>query len=235
MSELNDRTVLVTGAFGSLGEVVAQAFANADARVALLGRASTPRIAARFPAPHLLLEGVDLTDARQVGAALDKVRERFGHLDILVNVAGGFRWEKLEHGHVETWDQMYSINLKTAVTVTSAALPLLLASAPGSRIVNVGSGAANRVSAAGMGAYAASKAGVQKLTESLADEFKDRGVTVNAVLPGTIDTPQNRADMPDADVSSWVAPQAIADLILFLASPRAAAITGAAVPVFGRG
>jgi NAD(P)-dependent dehydrogenase (short-subunit alcohol dehydrogenase family) len=86
-----------------------------------------------------------------------------------------------------------------------------------------------------MGAHAASKAGVHKLTESLADELKDRGVTVNAVLPGTIDTPRNRADMPDADFTRWVRPEAIADVIVFLASSRAHAVTGALVPVTGRG
>ena len=86
-----------------------------------------------------------------------------------------------------------------------------------------------------MGAYTASKAGVQKLTESLADELKDRGITVNAILPGTIDTPRNRSDMPDADFSRWVTPDAIADVVLYLASDNAQAVTGAAIPVFGRG
>jgi NAD(P)-dependent dehydrogenase (short-subunit alcohol dehydrogenase family) len=85
-----------------------------------------------------------------------------------------------------------------------------------------------------MGAYTASKAGVQKLSESLADELKDSGITVNAILPGTIDTPRNRADMPDADFSRWVSPEAIADVVLFLASDGARAVTGAAIPVFGR-
>jgi NAD(P)-dependent dehydrogenase (short-subunit alcohol dehydrogenase family) len=158
---------------------------------------------------------------------------RFGGIDALVNVAGGFRWELLRDGEVETWDELYAINLRTAVVACKAALPALLERGRG-RIINVGAGAAARA-AAGMGAYAASKSGVERLTESLAAELRDRGVTVNAVLPGIIDTPRNRADMPDADFARWVAPEAIADVIVFLASDAARAVTGAAVPVFGRG
>lgn len=232
--DFNNRVVVVTGAFGALGEVVAKTFADRGARVALLGRSgASAQVVAQFPAPHLLLSGVDLTSQQQVTAAMDKVRQQLGRIDVLVNVAGGFRWEKIEGGHIETWDLMYSMNLKTALVASSAALPHLLASAPGSRIVSIGAGTAGKATAQGMGAYAASKMGVQKLTESLADELKDRGVTVNAVLPGTIDTPQNRADMPDADFSHWVAPAAIAAVVAFLASPGAAAITGAAIPVTG--
>jgi len=158
---------------------------------------------------------------------------RFGGIDVLVNVAGGFRWELVEGGQLETWDEMYAMNLRTAVVSSRAALPALLERGRG-RIVNVGAGAALRATA-GMGAYAASKSGVERLTEALAAELKDRGITVNAVLPGTIDTPRNRADMPDADFARWVAPEAIADVIVFLASDAARAVTGAAIPVFGRG
>jgi NAD(P)-dependent dehydrogenase (short-subunit alcohol dehydrogenase family) len=109
-----------------------------------------------------------------------------------------------------------------------------VAAAGGGRIVNIGAGAAGRA-AAGMGAYAASKAGVERLTEALAAELRDRNVTVNAILPGTIDTPANRAAMPDADVTRWVEPEAVADVVVFLASDAARAVTGAALRVFGRG
>ena len=152
---------------------------------------------------------------------------------MLVNVAGGFRWEKLEDGEIETWDSMYSMNLRSAVVSCKCALPAMLERG-GGRIINIGAGAAARASL-GMGAYTASKAGVQRLTEALAEEVKDRNITVNAILPGTIDTPRNRLDMPDADFSRWVSPQAIAKVLLFLASEDAAAINGAAIPVFGRG
>ena len=229
------RSVIVTGAFGSLGIAVARHFRDQGAAVALLDHAQPPgRIATEFPPPHCVLGGIDLTRAASAGAAMETVRATLGSIDVLVNVAGGFRWQTLEQGDVEGWDEMFAINLKTAVVSTKAALPQLLES-PAGRIINVGAGAAARPAAAGMGAYTASKAGVHKLTESLAQELKDRGITVNAVLPGTIDTPRNRADMPNADFTRWVQPEAIAAVIAFLASEQAAAVTGALLPVYGRG
>jgi NAD(P)-dependent dehydrogenase (short-subunit alcohol dehydrogenase family) len=150
-----------------------------------------------------------------------------------VNAAGGFRWQPLADGDIDVWDQMYAVNLKTAVVACKAALPYLVAAGTG-RIINIGAGAAAKA-AAGMGAYTAAKSGVMRLTESLSQELIDRGITVNAILPGTIDTPQNRSDMPDADRTRWVSPQEIADVVLFLASNAARAVTGVAIPVFGRG
>ena len=229
------RSVVVTGAFGNLGIAVARTFRDQGAVVALLGRGQPPAAAGKeFPAPHCVLGGVDLTDIGSASTAMETVRATLGSVDVLVNVAGGFLWQTLEQGAAEGWDEMFAINLKTAVVSTKAALPQLLAS-PAGRIINVGAGAAVRPAGAGMGAYAASKAGVHKLTESLAEELKDRGVTVNAVLPGIIDTARNRADMPKADFSRWVQPEAIAAVIAFLASEEAAAVTGALVPVYGRG
>jgi NAD(P)-dependent dehydrogenase (short-subunit alcohol dehydrogenase family) len=237
MSEFSDRVVVVTGAFGALGRNIASAFAAAGARVALLDVAPSPpaALAQKWSAPHLLIGNVQLTNEQQTVAALTAIASKLGRVNTLVNVAGGFRWEKIADGSVDTWDLLYGMNLKTALITSRAALPHLLLAGPGNSIVNIGAGAASKYAAAGMGAYTASKAGVQKLTESLADEMKDRGITVNAILPGTIDTPQNRKDMPDADFSRWVTPQAIADVVLFLASSRASAVTGAAIPVNGRG
>jgi NAD(P)-dependent dehydrogenase (short-subunit alcohol dehydrogenase family) len=229
------RVVVVTGAFGVLGAAVARTFAARGARVALVDVAPQPSVelAAEFSRGHLLLGGVDLADFEASRKAMAAISMRFGGIDVLVNVAGGFRWEKLEDGDVETWDQLYAMNLRTAVLSCKAALPALL-ERPTGRIVNIGAGAAAKAGL-GMGAYTASKAGVQRLTEALSEEFKHRGITVNAILPGTIDTPRNRLDMPDADFSRWVAPESIAEVIAFLASDAAAAITGAAIPVFGRG
>ena len=234
-SSARRRSVVVTGAFGNLGLAVALAFRDQGAAVALLGRGQPPApVGAEFPAPHCVLGGIDLTQVASAGAAMEKVRATLGAIDVLINVAGGFRWQTLEQGDVDVWDAMFAMNLKTTVVSTKAALPRLLES-PAGRIINVGAGAAARPAGAGMGAYAASKAGVHKLTESLAEELKDRGITVNAVLPGIIDTPQNRADMPQADFSRWVRPEAIAAVIACLASEQAAAVTGALVPVYGRG
>jgi NAD(P)-dependent dehydrogenase (short-subunit alcohol dehydrogenase family) len=230
------RSVVVTGAFGNLGLAVARAFRDCGDRVALVDFAQPPaQVAAEFKVPHCLLGGVDLTSVAAAGTAMAAAREALGSgADVLVNVAGGFRWQTLDGGEIGAWEAMFNMNLKTAVVATKAALPQLLES-PRGRIVNIGAGAAARSAAAGMGAYTASKAGVHKLTESLAEELKDRGITVNAVLPGTIDTPQNRAAMPKADFSKWVQPEEIAAVIAFLASAEAGAVTGALIPVYGRG
>jgi NAD(P)-dependent dehydrogenase (short-subunit alcohol dehydrogenase family) len=159
------------------------------------------------------------------------IKRKLGRLDVLVNIAGTFRFETLEKGDTQTWDLLFKVNVKTAVNAARAALPFLLESGSG-RIVNVGANAAIKAGA-GMGPYAASKAGVHRFTESLAEELKGRGVTVNAVLPSIIDTPANRADMPNADFSKWVTPAELAGVILFLASDEAKAITGALIPVTG--
>jgi NAD(P)-dependent dehydrogenase (short-subunit alcohol dehydrogenase family) len=234
--EMTGRVVVVTGAYGVLGCAVARAFAKRGAHVALIDLAVTPppALQAEFAAGHLLLGGVDLGDVESTRRAMLAAALRFGGIDVLVNVAGGFQWQTLVDGSVDTWDQLYRMNLRTSVVACKVALPALIERRQG-RIINVGAGAAAARAGAGMGAYTASKAGVQKLTESLAEELKDRGITVNAVLPGTIDTPRNRADMPDADFSRWVTPEAIAEVVAFLASDAAGAVTGAAVPVFGRG
>jgi len=234
MSSLQGRVVAITGAFGALGIVVARKFASAGATVALLGRSPPAKAsAAEFSAPHMVLSGVDLASLDDAGRAIRDIVKRASRLDALINVAGGFRWETLESGDVATWDVMFQMNLKTAVVVSKASLPHLIASGHG-RIVNIGAGAAGHA-AAGMGAYTASKAGVERLTESLAAEVGSHGITVNAILPGIIDTPQNRADMPQADVTKWVQPDAIADVILFLVSHEARAVNGAAIRVFGTG
>ena len=180
----------------------------------------------------LVLGGVDLTDSVAAGAAIDSVADRFGGFDALLNIAGGFRWETLETSGFESWHRLFLMNVQTAANASRAATPHLRRSSAG-RIVNVGANAALK-SAAGMGAYAASKAGVHRLTESLAEELKDTPVTVNAVLPSILDTARNRQDMPDADPAKWDAPADLARVMLFLASPESRAITGALIPVTGR-
>ena len=151
----------------------------------------------------------------------------FGRLDALINIAGGFAFEAVAEGDPRTWQHMYALNVLTALNASRAAIPHLAASAS-ARIVNVGAMGALQAGA-GMGAYAASKAGVHRLTEALAAEWKGT-ITVNAVLPSIIDTPANRASMPKADFAKWVTPQELAEVILFLLSDAASAVTGALLP-----
>ncbi len=220
------RSVIVTGGFGILGHAVSEAFIAAGDKVARIDFAPSASVTL---AGAVDIGGIDLGDATATQAALDRVIAANGGIDVLVNIAGGFAWETLEGGSLDTWAKMTAMNLTTTATITKLALPSLQASAAG-RIISIGAGAAAKA-AAGMGAYAASKSGVHRLTEALADELSGSAVTVNAILPSIIDTPTNRKDMPDADTSTWVQPAAIADVILFLASPAARAITGALIPV----
>jgi NAD(P)-dependent dehydrogenase (short-subunit alcohol dehydrogenase family) len=235
MPEKADRVVVVTGAFGALGAAVSRAFGQTGARLALIDVSQpSAELQQQFSsAQHLLLGGADLANLEATRKAMAAIAMRFGGIDVLVNVAGGFRWEKLEDGEVETWDALYAMNLRSAVVACKCALPAMLERGAG-RIINIGAGAAVKAGL-GMGAYTASKAGVQRLTEALSEEFKDRNITVNAILPNIIDTPRNRLDMPKADFSKWVKPDQVAKVILFLASDDAAAITGAAIPVCGKG
>jgi NAD(P)-dependent dehydrogenase (short-subunit alcohol dehydrogenase family) len=225
---MSGRIFAITGGFGVLGRAVGAAALAAGAKVALIDAAPAGQGA---PEGVLALGGVDLTSAQAASEAFHEITDRLGGLDVLVNVAGGFVWQTLAEGDPDQWERMYRLNTLSCVTASRAALPYLLKSKAG-RIVSVGAGGAVKA-AAGMGAYAASKAGVHRLTESLAEEMKGR-ITVNAVLPSIIDTPTNRADMPDADFSSWVTADEVAQAILWLASEAASGVTGALLPVSGR-
>jgi NAD(P)-dependent dehydrogenase (short-subunit alcohol dehydrogenase family) len=230
---MQGKAIVVTGGFGALGRAVAEAAAGRGGKVAALDVAPQPPagLAERLGPNALLLGGADLSTAEGAGKAIETVKAQFGRIDALVNIAGGFKWQPIESGDAATWEFLFALNLKTALNASKAALPHLIESGAG-RIVNVGALSALKA-AAGMGPYTASKAAVHKLTESLADEFKTRGVTVNAVLPSIIDTPANRADMPKANFDHWVKAADLAAVILFLASDEARAVTGALIPVSG--
>jgi NAD(P)-dependent dehydrogenase (short-subunit alcohol dehydrogenase family) len=219
---------VITGAFGALGRELAKAAAERGWRLALIDAAPAP------PAPTdaLTIPSCNLSDAAAAERAIAQVSHELGGVAALFNVAGTFRWTKVADSRPQDWELLFRVNLTTAVNASRAALPALTASGRG-RIVNVGALASERAGA-GMGPYAASKAGVAKLTESLAEELKGSRVTVNAVLPSIIDTPANRADMPKADFTTWVQPRELAEAMLFLASPEASAVTGALVRVPGR-
>ncbi|AYZ62544.1 SDR family NAD(P)-dependent oxidoreductase [Burkholderia multivorans] len=231
---INGSVVAITGGFGHLGLATAAWLGARGARIALIGRGAAPA-ANTLPAGLVgarCIGGADLVDEQAAVQALDAVQREFGRLDALLNIAGAFAWETVADGDVATWDRMYALNVKTALNASKAALPHLL-QRPSGRIVNIGAGAALKAGP-GMGAYAAAKSGVARLTEALAAELRDTGVTVNAIAPSIIDTPQNRADMPDADFTRWVQPSEIAATIGFLLSADAQAIRGAWIPVTGR-
>ncbi len=225
---MDGKVIVVTGASGALGKVVAETALARGARVAGVDHA-----ASQIPASgnRIELGGVDLSDAAAARKAIDAVAAHFGRLDALVNIAGGFTFETVAEGDPKNWQRMYALNVLTALNASRSAIPHLSAS-PAGRIVNVGAMGALQAGA-GMGAYAASKAGVHRLTEALAAEWKGK-ITVNAVLPSIIDTPANRATMPKADFGKWVTAQELAEVILFLVSDAASAVTGALLPVSGR-
>jgi NAD(P)-dependent dehydrogenase (short-subunit alcohol dehydrogenase family) len=225
---MDGKVVIVTGASGALGKVVAEVALARGARVAGVDHSPAQSEAT---GNRIDIGGVDLTDATQAGKAIDVAASYFGRIDALINIAGGFAFEAIAEGDSKTWQRMYALNVLTTLNASRSAIPYLSTSGTG-RIVNVGAMGALQA-AGGMGAYAASKAGVHRLTEALAAEWKGK-ITVNAVLPLTIDTPANRASMPKADFAKWVTPEELANVILFLASDAASAVTGALIPVSGR-
>jgi len=226
-----DQVVMVTGATGNLGRAVANAFAELGAQLVLVARnvdALQGAFTAHGPSPLLLT--ADLLDPVQVEAAVDAAIGRFSRIDVLCNLAGGFRMgEAVHETSTSTWDALFDLNARTVVHTAKAVVPHMLKQG-GGRIVNVGAFAAQKGHAQ-MGAYVASKSAVIRLTESMAAELRERGINVNCVLPTVIDTPENRAAMPDADPTRWVAPADLAHAIVFLASAQARAIHGAALPV----
>jgi NAD(P)-dependent dehydrogenase (short-subunit alcohol dehydrogenase family) len=216
---LSNKTVVVTGANGALGRAVCETAESLGAK--------TIRLDIAFAEPAENCYEVDLTDAPAVQSCLDKA----GDFDAVFNIAGGFSMGADAWSDTDDWDKMFMINVTTLRTVLGVAVPKLLHKGRGS-IVNIGAYGA-REGQAQMSAYTASKSTVMRLTESLANELRGRGINVNAVLPTVIDTPANRAGMPDVDPAEWVAPADLANVICFLGSDSASAVHGALVPVRG--
>jgi NAD(P)-dependent dehydrogenase (short-subunit alcohol dehydrogenase family) len=225
--------VLVTGAAGNLGRAVALHFAARGAPLALLDRDHAALAALAGNAGEALPLATDLLDAAAVARAVEAAVARFGGVAAAVNLAGGFTMGEAVHATAAaTWQQMLDLNVRTMLNVAAAVVPVMQRARRGA-IVNVGAASAQR-GAARMGAYIAAKSTVMRLTESMSAELRDDGIRVNAVLPSIIDTPANRASMPYADFTRWVAPEALAAVIGFLASDDARAIHGANIPVTGR-
>lgn len=225
---MSDPLVIVTGVAGALGSRTATILTKAGWRVAGIELASTVPVDAAIS--HFE-GGVDLSDPSVVSLAFDRIIRTCGPLSALVNIAGGFSWETVMDGSPDTWDRLWAMNVKSSLNACRAAIPAF--GETGGAIVNV-SAAATARAGAGMGAYTATKSGVSRLTEALAEELKPRRIRVNAVLPTIIDTATNRQDMPDADFSKWVQPEELARVIAFLISADASAVTGALLPVSGR-
>lgn len=230
---VENRVALITGAAGTLGRATAVAFARIGVRRILLDLSPSALAAVcGQDDDEQALVAADLTKPAAIAEAVDDAMRRFGRIDILCNIAGGFRMGQPVHEtSEEVWRLMIDLNAGSILNVARAVVPHMLAAGTG-KIVNVAAmaGTAGR---AGMGAYSASKSAVIRLTEGMAQELRERGINVNCIMPSIIDTPPNRAAMPSADPARWVAPEALADVILFLASDQARAIHGAAIPVVG--
>jgi len=226
--EFSNQTVVVTGTSGNLGGTVARAFAARDANVVLVARHVDAMAGVRLE--RQLAVAADLVQQADAERVAAETMTRFGRIDVLCNIAGGFRMGAPVHETTdEIWNLLLDLNVVTMLNMVRAIVPRMLAQG-GGRIVNVAANAALR-GTAGMGAYCATKSAVIRLTESMAAELRERNVNVNCVLPTTLDTPENRAAMPKADPSRWVPLDDLAQTIVFLASPGARAIHGAALPV----
>lgn len=236
MKRFEGQIVLITGAAGNLGSCAANQFMREGAHVVLTDHRKG-RLGDMFPGleedpKHFLLDHVDLTDLASLQKGLETALQRFNHIDVLINTVGGFLMGSPVHQTTSReWEKMINLNTLPILNTARAVVPIMLEAGKGS-IVHVGA----RTSLEGkakMGAYSASKAALLSLTESMAAELKNQGIRVNCILPGTIDTPENREAMPGANTNRWVKPQSLVEVMMFLASDAARDIHGAAIPVFG--
>lgn len=236
MFDFSDRVVVVTGAAGGLGSVVARAFAAAGAHVVPVDHREG-RLQRMFPefaesGGHLLAEGIDLTVPDDVARMVQAAMDRFGRVDVLVNAIGGFSMDgPLHKTQVESFDHMWNLNARTVFLTSQHSIPHMLEQG-GGKIINV-SARKGLEGGKRLAGYSAAKSAVIRLTETMSHELRKDGINVNCVLPGTIDTADNREAMPEANHERWVAPESLADVIMFLASEAARDVHGAAVPVYG--
>ncbi|NQS92410.1 MAG: SDR family oxidoreductase [Chloroflexi bacterium] len=235
MKEFIGKIILVTGPAGNLGSAVVNNFLANGASLVLLDR-HPDRLGKLFPSlassDHLLVPDLDLTNFESVNKAVEKAISIFGQIDCLVHTAGGFSMgEQVHEITAENWDRLMQLNVTTLLNITKAVVPHMINKKAGS-IVTIGA----RPSLSGkakMGAYSVAKSAVLRLTESMSAELKSHGINANCILPGTINTPDNRKAMPNVDISRWVSPESLAEVISFLCSPSAKDIHGEAIPVFG--
>lgn len=225
MTNLNGKTVIITGAKGGLGTSVTRAFLDAGANVCGVSRSIA---AADFPHARFTAMPAELGSRE----AADLLIERAGRVDALVHLMGGWSGgARVEDTDTATFDRMFELNVRSAFFVLSAAARAMRRQGSGRILAIAGKAAA--VPQAESVAYSASKAALVSLVQGLAAELEGTGITANAVLPGTMDTPQNRAGSPNADPSRWVQPAHVAELLVYLASAAGASVTGAAIPIYG--
>jgi NAD(P)-dependent dehydrogenase (short-subunit alcohol dehydrogenase family) len=226
------KVIIVTGAAGNVGSALAKLLASRGARVAAVDtvkdRLDTV-VTTLEGGDHLALSEHDLTDFAASEALIARVQSTCGRLDGVGTTVGGFAMAKIADAELDQWDAMFNQNVKTTWNIYRAAVPAMRR-VGGGALVGIGSAAGLRGSGQ-MAAYSATKSAVMRLTESLADELRSDHIRVNAVLPTTIDTPQNREAMPKADMSRWVRPSEVAEAMAFLLSDAASGVTGALLPV----
>jgi NAD(P)-dependent dehydrogenase (short-subunit alcohol dehydrogenase family) len=236
--ELSGKVAVISGAGGNLGLAVVRRLHAENVKLALIDR-NEDRLRQTLRGEHIddggvLVGPVDLTKKTEIDPFIDKVATTFGKIDILVHTAGGYKPGAPVHEMDEgLWNFLIDLNLKIAFLLGGAVARCMIEKGTQGRLINI-SGRAALGGGATISAYSAAKAGLLRLTESMSAELLDRGITVNAIMPSTIDTPQNRQSSPNEDFSKWVSPDSLADVIAFLASDGARDISGAAIPVYGR-
>jgi NAD(P)-dependent dehydrogenase (short-subunit alcohol dehydrogenase family) len=235
MFNFSGKVAVVTGAAGNLGRVVARTFLDAEANVALVDR-SKGRLHPLFdgldPSRCHFAENIDNSSIESMQSMVAGVVEHFGRLDFFVHTIGGFEGgQPLYETSLDSFERMIDSHARTTFIACRVVTPHMLSQGSG-KIVTVASRSALGGQAR-QSAYAAAKTAALRLTESLSAEVKAKGINVNCVLPGVIDTEENRRDMPDADHSRWVQPESLAGVILFLCSDLARDIHGAGIPVYG--
>jgi NAD(P)-dependent dehydrogenase (short-subunit alcohol dehydrogenase family) len=241
MYHFADRTALVTGGTGALGSALTLQLLGSGARVAVTYRsdrewqhlqAAANEKLGRDSGSNLFGAPVDLTQAVETDRFVSETRDRWGRIDFLAAVAGGFAAGKTFETDEQTWDSQLNINLKSLFLTLRALLPVMIQQNFG-RVVTVSSGSILRGGGAGIAAYAVSKGAVRQLTEIVADEVKNLDIHVHCIMPGTMDTESNRRAMPDADFSRWAKTEDVAGVICYLLSDDAKPIRSSSVPVLG--